>query len=99
MVVSYWEMAASFVTEGILHQQLFTQNCRELLFVWERIQDLVPALRKSFKNSNLASNLEIVANTMVDDRVPDSAFGILSRRPRNDYHAHGPRDLASVCER
>jgi hypothetical protein len=79
MVVSYWEMAASFVTEGILHQKLFTQNCRELLFVWERIQDLVLALRKNFNNSNLASNLETVANTMVDDRLPDSAFGVLTR--------------------
>ena len=35
MVVSYWEMAASFVTGGILHQSLFAQNSRELLFVWE----------------------------------------------------------------
>ena len=26
MVVSYWEMAASFVTRGILHQDLFMQN-------------------------------------------------------------------------
>ena len=79
MVVSYWDMAASFVTEGILHQKLFTQNCRELLFVWERIQALVPALRERFHNSNLASNLEAVANAMVNDRLPDSAFGVLSR--------------------
>lgn len=37
MVVSYWDMAASFVTAGVLHEKLFTQNSRELLFVWERI--------------------------------------------------------------
>jgi len=76
MVVSYWEMAASFVTEGILHQKLFTQNSRELLFVWERIRDVVPALRAKFQNSNLASNLETVANAMLADRLPDSAFGV-----------------------
>ena len=76
MVVSYWEMAASFVTGGILHQSLFAQNSRELLFVWERIRDVVPPLRETFKNSNIARNLETVANTMIADRLPDSAFGV-----------------------
>jgi hypothetical protein len=76
MVVSYWDMAASFVTAGVLHQKLFTQNSRELLLVWERIRDVVPALRESFNNSNIAGNLEIVANAMVADRLPDSAFGV-----------------------
>jgi hypothetical protein len=76
MVVSYWEMAASLVTAGVLHEKLFTQNSRELLFVWERIRGMMPALRETFKNSNLASNLETVANTMAADRLPDSAFGV-----------------------
>jgi hypothetical protein len=76
MVVSYWDMSASFVTAGVLHPNLFTQNSRELLFVWERIREVVPVLRESFKNSNLASNLEAIANTMAADRLPDSAFGV-----------------------
>jgi len=76
MVVSYWEMAASFVTGGILHQSLFAQNSRELLFVWERIRDVVPPLRETFKNSNIARNMETVANAMIADRLPDSAFGV-----------------------
>jgi len=69
-------MAASFVTGGILHQSLFAQNCRELLFVWERIRDVVPPLRETFKNSNIARNMETVANAMIADRLPDSAFGV-----------------------
>jgi hypothetical protein len=76
MVVSYWDMAASFVTAGVLHQKLFTQNCRELLLVWERIRYIVPALREEFQNSALASNLETVAGTMVADRLPAAAFGL-----------------------
>jgi hypothetical protein len=40
MVVSYWDMAASFVASGVLHEGLFTQNSRELLLVWERIHDI-----------------------------------------------------------
>lgn len=75
MVISYWDMAASFVTAGVLHQRLFTQSSSELLLVWERIRNLVPALRQDFQSSKIARNLEIVANTMLADRLPDSAFG------------------------
>jgi hypothetical protein len=76
MVVSYWDMAASFVTGGVMHEGLFTQNSRELLLVWERIRDVVPDLRETFKNSNFSRNLETVANAMIADRLPDSAFGV-----------------------
>ena len=76
MVVSYWDMAASFVASGVLHEELFTQNSRELLLVWERIHDIVPALRETFKIANLSRSLETVANAMVADRLPDSAFGV-----------------------
>lgn len=76
MVVSYWDMAASFVAAGILHEGLFTQNSREMLLVWERIRDIVPELRKTFKNANLSKDLETIANAMVADRLPDSAFGV-----------------------
>lgn len=76
MVVSYWEMAASFVAMGVLHHELFGQNCRELVLVWERIRDIVPAVREDFKNENLARNIETVANTMIADRLPESAFGV-----------------------
>jgi hypothetical protein len=37
MVASYWDMAAAFVTSGVLHRELFYQaNNLELLFVWEK---------------------------------------------------------------
>jgi hypothetical protein len=32
MVVSYWDMAASFVTGGVMHEGLFTQNSRASCF-------------------------------------------------------------------
>jgi len=67
MVQTYWDMAASFVTNGILHRELFMENSRELLFVWERIRDVVPAWREAFKNPKIASNLEAVANVMIEE--------------------------------
>ena len=37
MVTSYWDMVASFVTNGVLHDELFFQSGREMLLVWERM--------------------------------------------------------------
>src|SRR5437763_17211332 len=50
MVVSYWEMAASFVTSGVLNQELFFESNGELLFVWERVKPILPAFRAMTKN-------------------------------------------------
>jgi hypothetical protein len=74
MVSSYWEMAASFVTNGVLHRDLFVQNCRELLFVWIRISDFIPAWRERMGNPNIARNLEAVANGMIEDEKRNGSF-------------------------
>lgn len=67
MVTSYWEMAASFITAGVLSQELFLQSGGELLFVWTKIQDIVPELRKTFSNPKYLSNMETVAKAMIDN--------------------------------
>ena len=67
MVTSYWEMAASFVTNGVLHRDLFVQNSRELLFVWIRISDFVSAWRERMGNPNYVRNFETVAASMIED--------------------------------
>ena len=66
MVVSYWEMAASFVTSGVLNQELFLESGGELLFVWERVRVLVPQMREMFKNPEAWKNLEIVGNAAIE---------------------------------
>ena len=65
MVTSYWEMTASFVTAGVLNQELFFQSAGELLFVWERIREVVPQLRAFMKNPHAYHNLEIVGNAFI----------------------------------
>src|SRR5205085_8174843 len=50
MVVSYWEMAASFVTAGVLNQELFFESNGELLGVWERVRSILPGFRAMTKN-------------------------------------------------
>jgi hypothetical protein len=61
MVVSYWEMATSFVANGVLHPELFIQNSLEHLIVWERVAPIVPELRKMFNSPQQLRNLETVA--------------------------------------
>jgi len=67
MVTSYWEMAASFVTGRVLHQELFAQSSRELLFVWTRISDIIPTWREAFKNPDIGKNMETVADAMIEE--------------------------------
>lgn len=66
MVLSYWDMAASFVTAGVLNEKLFFQSGRELLFAWERARDVVYLMRESRHDNSAFKNLETVANSYVN---------------------------------
>src|ERR1700722_14536582 len=58
MVVSYWDMAASFVVAGVLNQELFFQSNGELLIVWEKARKVIDAFRQVTKNPHSWANLE-----------------------------------------
>ena len=64
-VITYWEMVASFIANGVLNEHLFFQSGMELLLVWERVKDFVPDMRKANKNPGAWKNLEMVANKFV----------------------------------
>ena len=64
-VITYWEMVASFITSGVLNEQLFFQSGMELLLVWVRVQALVPEMRKVNKNPSTWKNLELVATKYI----------------------------------
>lgn len=61
MVTTYWDMACSFVTSGVLNAELFIQNNLEHLVVWERVRKIVPELRRNNKSPLILRNLEAVA--------------------------------------
>jgi hypothetical protein len=86
MVTSYWEMAASFITSGVLNQELFEQSGGELLFVWTKIQDVVPEWRKAFNNPKYLSNVETVAKKMIDsmNRGNPKAYEAFAARVRGN---------------
>jgi hypothetical protein len=66
MVTTYWDMAASFVTNGVLNEGLFYDSGRELLLVWERAKDYVTAYRQANKDQTYLRNLEAVANAFAN---------------------------------
>ena len=64
MVTTYWEMVASFITSGVLNEELYFQSGGELLFCWARIMHLVPEMRQVFGN-HVAGNLENAAGRYI----------------------------------
>ncbi|HET7214988.1 MAG TPA: hypothetical protein VFL79_15475 [Terriglobia bacterium] len=75
MVVTYWEMAASIVNNGLIKQDFFFQNTAEFFGVWERIRHLMPDARKAFKNPHMWENLEQLAanyETWMAKRAPEA---------------------------
>jgi hypothetical protein len=59
-VTTYWDMVASFITGGVLNQELFFESGRELLFVWTRIELVIGEFRASIQDPNYLKNLETV---------------------------------------
>jgi hypothetical protein len=86
MVTSYWDMAASFITGGVLQPDIFFESNREALLVWERIRDIIPAIRERFEDPKYLGNLESVAGLYVEwlgKRGPN-AYAAFSKRIRGN---------------
>lgn len=82
MVTSYWEMAASFVTSGVLNPELFFQSNQELLLVYLRVKPVLPAYREAIKNPKAMLNLETVALEFTawwEDRAPGALAAFAER--------------------
>ena len=59
MVTTYWDMAASFVAQGILDADLFLESGGEMLVVWAKLEEIVPEIRREM-NPRLLVNVEKV---------------------------------------
>jgi len=85
MVLSYWDMVASFITSGVLNAELFFQSGGELLFVWERVKHLVPLAREAYQNPGMYRNLETVAGLFIQwmNKTSPGAYDAFSARVRS----------------
>lgn len=77
MVISYWEMACAMVTGGSIDEDLFNECNGEHIFVYAKIEHLIPELRALFDSPDFLSNLETVVK-----RIPDSEKKIAGMKVR-----------------
>ena len=84
MVVTYWEMVASFLTSGVLNPELFYQSGRELLFCWERVRDILPDVRRAYGHARELKNLELAAAAYIKwwKKAAPGAYEAFSQRVR-----------------
>ena len=81
MVGTYWDMAASFVVRGVLHDELFFENSGEMLIVWEKMKNFIADLRKVRSNPLLYRNLEKGAQRYIEwlnRNAPGAYEGVLT---------------------
>ena len=82
MVITYWEMVASFITSGVLNQELFFQSGQELLVIYTRLKDFIPELRKKNTSPAMWANLESVALDYIkwyEKKDPDAYKAFVAR--------------------
>jgi hypothetical protein len=82
MVISYWDMACSFVTSGVLNQELLFQSAGEMLIVWEKVRPLVEGMRKMTGNPNAWANLEKVGTAYIKHIGPEAYAGFQAMTAR-----------------
>jgi hypothetical protein len=58
MVVSYWDMAASFVNHGAINEEMFTDVSGEAIGVFAKIEPFLAELREITKRPKMLANLE-----------------------------------------
>ena len=84
MVTTYWEMVGSFLTSGVLNSDLFYPSGRELLFTWERVRLILPALRESYRHPLELKNLEEAARAYIEwwNHATPGAYDAFAERVR-----------------
>ncbi|HYM13881.1 MAG TPA: hypothetical protein VEU62_24295 [Bryobacterales bacterium] len=61
MVMGYWDMTCTFVSKGLLNEELFSLTTFEHVAVWFKLKPVAEAYRKMFNHAGIAQALETVA--------------------------------------
>jgi hypothetical protein len=75
MVISYWDMAASFIAGGVLKEDLFFESSREMLICYVRLGKIIPEIRHTNSDPFAFHNLEEVSKRYIawlNNRAPGS---------------------------
>lgn len=76
--VSYWDMVASFITAGVLNQELFFESNRELLFFWIRLEPVINDARATW-GPKAWHNLQTVAEAYAKHLGSETYEGFAAR--------------------
>ncbi len=79
MVVSYWDMAASFVENGAIDRKMFLDSNSEFIMVYAKVEPFLAQLREMF-NPSFAAHLESLTKSMpnAQDRIESTRQRIKS---------------------
>lgn len=91
MMVSYWDMAASFVVRGPLDADLLLESGGEMLIIWSRIGKLIPQIREAIGLPEYLRNIEEVINQVewAPNRVKWLEERFAARRSAGDREGNG----------
>ena len=73
-VTSFWEMAASLVLHGCIHEQLFVENASEMFFIYAKLRPLLKDFREKFESPDFLSNTEKVIQRTPEARAKAELF-------------------------
>jgi len=62
MVTSYWEMAAAFVLNGAVNEQLFIETQAEMFFIFAKIHPYLEGVREKMGSPDAMKKVETLIN-------------------------------------
>ncbi len=65
-MVTYWEMAASFLNSGVLNKELFYRSGMEMLLTYIRVEPVMREMRIAHSNPLIYGELEKASLEMID---------------------------------
>jgi hypothetical protein len=88
-VVGYWSLAASFVTHGVLSEELFFEPSfsGEMFFIFAKVEPHLKELREKMQNPLLMANLE----RLVHSKAGRERYKIISRNVENTRKARAEK--------
>ena len=67
-LVSYWEMGASLVLRGAVHEELFMDSAGEMFFVFSKIKPFLAELRKKFDSPEFLGHMDKLIHRSAENR-------------------------------
>jgi hypothetical protein len=77
MVISYWDMAASFVNNGAIDEQMFNDANGEHLFIFAKIEPILEELRQQWNQPDMLKHFETLIR-----RIPENQEKLAGIRER-----------------